>query len=176
MCKLKSYSTRASLLQVKALDCNSNNNNNYSSTGDVTSCKNATSSSSVSNTNYVVQLDKSSSSCITRPLAEILRDLNNIIKADDGDDHYTWYHANQMLSFYAPGWCGEVRNVISPDNGSVTVVYRVTIRGSDGEAHRESTGTVSPGNGHSTDLVVAAEKIAFCRACACFGLGLYPYH
>ncbi|XP_059309177.1 DNA repair RAD52-like protein 2, chloroplastic isoform X2 [Lycium ferocissimum] len=142
MCKLKSYSTRASLLQVKALDCNSNNNNNYSSTGDVTSCKNATSSSSVSNTNYVVQLDKSSSSCITRPLAEILRDLNNIIKADDGDDHYTWYHANQMLSFYAPGWCGEVRNVISPDNGSVTVVYRVTIRGSDGEAE---TGKVPKG-------------------------------
>lgn len=31
------------------------------------------------------------------------------------------------------GWCGEVRDVIFSDNGSVTVVYRVTIRGSDGE-------------------------------------------
>ena len=31
------------------------------------------------------------------------------------------------------GWCGEVRDVIFSDDGSVTVVYRVTIRGSDGE-------------------------------------------
>ncbi|XP_059309174.1 DNA repair RAD52-like protein 2, chloroplastic [Lycium ferocissimum] len=159
--------TSKNLLQVKA-----------SSTGDVTGGKNATSS----NTNYVVPLDKVSSSCITRPLAEILRDLNkripdNIIKADDDNSTFIpWYHANRMLSFYAPGWCGEVRDVIFSDNGSVTVVYRVTIRGSDGEAHRESTGTVSPGNGHSTDLVAAAEEIAFCRACARFGLGLYLYH
>ncbi|XP_049380042.1 DNA repair RAD52-like protein 2, chloroplastic [Solanum stenotomum] len=177
-----SFSTRTSKLQVKALDRNSNN----SSTGDgVGASKNAASSpsSSVPNTNYVVPLDKASS-CITRPLAEILRDLNkripdNIIKADNNDDHstfITWYHANRMLSFYAPGWCGEVRDVIFSDNGSVTVVYRVTIRGSDGEAHRESTGTVSPGNGQYTDLVAAAEEMAFCRACARFGLGLYLYH
>ncbi|KAM3281238.1 DNA repair RAD52-like protein 2, chloroplastic [Capsicum chacoense] len=150
-------------------------------TGDGGVGKNAASSS---NTNYVVPLDKTASSCITRPLAEILRDLNkripdNIIKPENGHDHstfITWYHANRMLSFYAPGWCGEVRDVIFSDNGSVTVVYRVTIRGSDGEAHRESTGTVSPGNGHNTDLVAAAEEIAFCRACARFGLGLYLYH
>lgn len=43
------------------------------------------------------------------------------------------YHANRMLSFYAPGWCGEVRDVIFSENGNVTVVYRLTIRGSDGE-------------------------------------------
>ncbi|KAL2559969.1 cobalt ion binding [Forsythia ovata] len=132
------------------------------------------------NLNYVVPLDKSS--CITRPLAEILRDLNkripdNIIK--NQDDHSTfipWYQANRMLSFYAPGWCGEIRDVIFADNGSVTVVYRVTVRGLDGEAHRESTGTVSPGDGDITDPVAAAEEIAFCRACARFGLGLYLYH
>jgi hypothetical protein len=38
-----------------------------------------------------------------------------------------------MLSFYAPGWCGEVRDVIYTDNGKVTVIYRVTVRGTDGE-------------------------------------------
>jgi len=138
---------------------------------------------SVPNSNYVVPLDKSS--CITRPLAEILRDLNKripdnvIVKSDDGGDNSTsipWYHANRMLSFYAPGWCGEIRDVIFSENGSVTVVYRVTIRGSDGEAHRESTGTVSSGSGHLKDPVAAAEEIAFCRACARFGLGLYLYH
>ena len=98
--------------------------------------------------NYVVPLDKSfsaaNSSCITRPLAEILRDLNkripdNIIKSSPSHPPFIpWsysythtnithlhiiitfriicvnlinrvvcvicrYHANRMLSFYAPG-------------------------------------------------------------------------
>nr|KYP75543.1 hypothetical protein KK1_008282 [Cajanus cajan] len=144
----------------------------------------------VSNSNYVVPLDNSSpfsnSSCITRPLAEILRDLNKripdtIVKARvPGDPSAStfipWYHANRMLSFYAPGWCGEIRDVIFSDNGSVTVVYRLTVRGSDGEAYRESTGTISPNDVSIGDPVSAAEEIAFCKACARFGLGLYLYH
>ncbi|GAA0150397.1 hypothetical protein Leryth_010775 [Lithospermum erythrorhizon] len=142
----------------------------------------SSSNSKVPNSNYVVPMDNSS--CITRPLGEILRDLNkripdNIIKIRDHGYDSTfipWYHANRMLSFYAPGWCGEIRDVIFSDNGSVTVVYRVTIRGSDGEAYRESTGTVSSSDTHTVDPVAAAEEIAFCRACARFGLGLYLYH
>ncbi|WVY93528.1 hypothetical protein V8G54_032616 [Vigna mungo] len=175
----------------------------------------------VSNSNYVVPLDNSSpfsnSSCITRPLAEILRDLNKripdtIVKAHVPGDpsastfipwYFAAYHANRMLSFYAPGWCGEIRDVIFSDNGSVTVVYRLTVRGSDGEAmtrmrtllgmvvkitvlrgiggswgeaYRESTGTISPNHGSIGDPVSAAEEIAFCKACARFGLGLYLYH
>ncbi|XP_073033117.1 DNA repair RAD52-like protein 2, chloroplastic [Primulina eburnea] len=133
------------------------------------------------NSNYMVPLDKSS--CITRPLAEILRDLNkripdNIINTQDHKSTFIpWYQANRMLSFYAPGWCGEIRDVIFSENGSVTVVYRVTVRGSDGEAHRESTGMVLADDvGSSTDPVAKAEEIAFCRACARFGLGLYLYH
>ncbi|GMP82119.1 hypothetical protein CsSME_00036576 [Camellia sinensis var. sinensis] len=43
-------------------------------------------------------------------------------------------------------------------------------------AHRESTGTILSGNGHILDPVAAAEEIAFCGACARFGLGLYLYH
>ena len=35
--------------------------------------------------------------------------------------------------FVFPGWCGEIRDVIFSENGSVTVVYRVNIKGSDGE-------------------------------------------
>jgi hypothetical protein len=166
---------------------NSSSNSNSSKSNDGSSKKGG----GVPNSNYVVPLDKSftptNSSCITRPLAEILRDLNkripdNIINTTPEEDNtglntfIPWYHANRMLSFYAAGWCGEIRDVIFSDNGSVTVVYRVTIRGSDGEAHRESTGTVSPGDGHIVDPVAAAEEIAFCRACARFGLGLYLYH
>lgn len=127
----------------------------------------------VPNSNYVVPMDDkfSSSSSITRPLIEILRDLNkkipdNIVKSHGPGSNaassgfipwysllnlvllvvascliwvlglvsFVRYHANRMLSFYAPGWCGEVRDVIYSENGSVvTVVYRLTIRGSDGE-------------------------------------------
>ncbi|KAJ0045950.1 DNA repair RAD52-like protein 2, chloroplastic isoform X2 [Pistacia vera] len=137
----------------------------------------------VPNSNYVVPLNKSfspsNSSCITRPLAEILRDLNKRIPdnvINPLDKSIPWYHANRMMSFYAPGWCGEVRDVIFSDNGNVTVVYRLTIRGSDGEAHRESTGTVSSSDSDIVDPVASAEEIAFCRACARFGLGLYLYH
>ncbi|XP_043724110.1 DNA repair RAD52-like protein 2, chloroplastic [Telopea speciosissima] len=138
---------------------------------------NAAKKSAVPKSNYVVPLDKSS--CIMRPLAEILRDLNKKVsdKIINPDSNYIpWYHANRMLSFYAPGWCGEIRDVIFTDNGSVTVVYRVTIHGSDGEAHRESTGTVTSSDGSIEDPVATAEEIAFCRACARFGLGLYLYH
>ncbi|URD76647.1 hypothetical protein MUK42_08595 [Musa troglodytarum] len=93
-----------------------------------------------------------------------------------GGDAWLRYHANRMLSFYAPGWCGEVRDVTFSDNGNVTVVYRVTIRGLDGEAHRESTGTVSLSDGQFKDPIAAAEEVAFCKACARFGFGLHLYH
>lgn len=133
----------------------------------------------VPTTNYMVPLDKASSG-ITRPLVEILRDLNkrvpdNIIKSPD-QTSVPWYHANRMLSFYAPGWCGEVRDVIFSSSGLVTVVYRVVIRGTDGEAHREATGTACITDGRVEDAVAAAEESAFSKACARFGFGLYLYH
>ena len=43
------------------------------------------------------------------------------------------------------------------------------------QAHRESTGTVPITDDHIEDPVAAAEEIAFCRACARFGLSLYLY-
>ncbi|GAB2233592.1 hypothetical protein Droror1_Dr00002818 [Drosera rotundifolia] len=130
------------------------------------------------NSNYVVPLDQNAS-CITRPLAEILRDLNKRIPENIVNQEskiISWYHANRMLSFYAPGWCGEVRDVIFSEDGNVTVVYRVTVRGSDGEAHRESTGTASGKHHEVSDAVAAAEEAAFVKACSRFGLGLYLYH
>eukprot|EP00262_Sarcandra_glabra_P019008 TRINITY_DN7003_c1_g1_i1.p1 TRINITY_DN7003_c1_g1~~TRINITY_DN7003_c1_g1_i1.p1 ORF type:complete len:198 (-),score=25.08 TRINITY_DN7003_c1_g1_i1:525-1118(-) len=160
---------RGSVVVVLALENKNHNNNGIR----INPAKKA-----VPNSNYVVPLD--SSSCLTRPLAEIFRDLNkkvpdNIIKPDSNDIYMPWYHANRMLSFYAPGWCGEIRDILYSDK-SVTVVYRVTVRGTDGEAYRESTGMASLSDGEIEDPVAAAEEIAFCRACARFGLGLYLYH
>ncbi|XP_020570966.1 DNA repair RAD52-like protein 2, chloroplastic [Phalaenopsis equestris] len=133
---------------------------------------------SMASSNYVVPLDVQTPGLI-RPLAEILRDLNRRVSEkiiSPENNSIPWYHANRMLSFYAPGWCGEVRDVIFSDDRSVTVVYRVTVRGSDGEAHRESTGTVSLRDSQFEDPVAAAEELAFCRASARFGFGLHLYH
>eukprot|EP00252_Welwitschia_mirabilis_P025503 TRINITY_DN7995_c0_g2_i1.p1 TRINITY_DN7995_c0_g2~~TRINITY_DN7995_c0_g2_i1.p1 ORF type:complete len:198 (+),score=16.85 TRINITY_DN7995_c0_g2_i1:318-911(+) len=140
----------------------------------------------VPSTNYVVPLDShpTSSSWLTRPLVEILRDLNKrvpdkVLKSDGPVEskYIPWYHANRMLSFYAPGWCGEVRNVIfSIDGRHVSVVYRLTVRGSDGEAYREATGTAPLDKEEIKDPVQVAEAMAFRKACARFGLGLYLYH
>ncbi|CAK9859865.1 unnamed protein product [Sphagnum jensenii] len=128
----------------------------------------------------------SPSSFITRPLAEILRDMNKRVpdkvlkvKNDNGVSlkYIPWYHANRMLSFYAPGWSGEIRSItFAADSSTVSVVYRVTIRGSDGEAWRESSGTASVSDTQFGDPVQKAEGMAFRRACARFGLGLYLYH
>ena len=145
----------------------------------------AVAAAAASTGNYVVPLDAAPSG-ITRPLVEILRDLNKRVpetivlpasrRASASDPVIPWYHANRMLSFYAPGWCGEVRDVIYNDNGKVTVVYRVTIRGVDGEVHREAAGTASLSDARLDDPVAAAEEAAFCKACARFGFGLYLYH
>ncbi|KAJ1292684.1 hypothetical protein BS78_01G009000 [Paspalum vaginatum] len=140
---------------------------------------------STTSTKYVVPLDAAPSG-ITRPLVEILRDLNKRVpdaivrppsrRSSASDPVIPWYHANRMLSFYAPGWCGEVRDVIYTNNGKVTVIYRVTVRGTDGEVHREAAGTASLSDARFDDPVAAAEEAAFCKACARFGFGLYLYH
>ncbi|KAI9076098.1 hypothetical protein K1719_041912 [Acacia pycnantha] len=148
----------------------------------------------VSNSNYVVPLDKSfpfsDPSSITRPLAEILSDLkkkipDNIVKADvHGNPLIPWYHANRMLNIYAPGWTGEVWDVTFSDDGSVTVAYLVTVYGSDGKEVTKSMILVGSdvtinkveSDGPIEDPVAAAKEIAFCKACARLGLGLHLYH
>lgn len=136
---------------------------------------------------YAVPLEASKEqSLITRPLAEIMRDMNKRVpdkvlktRSDEGVTlkYIPWYHANRMLSFYAPGWCGEVRSIVFSANGTtVSVVYRVTIRGIDGESWREASGTATASDTAFGDPVQKAEGMAFRRACARFGLGLYLYH
>lgn len=52
----------------------------------------------------------------------------------------------------------------------------MTIRGIDGESWREASGTASVSDSAFGDPVQKAEGMAFRRACARFGLGLYLYH
>ncbi|XAR57469.1 hypothetical protein NMG60_11025625 [Bertholletia excelsa] len=124
---------------------------------------------------------------ISRPLSEILKELNKKVpdslisvrtEADGFAIKYIpWHIVNRILNLHAPEWSGEVRSITySADGQSVSVIYRVTLYGTDAEIYRESTGTASVSNAGYGDPVQKAEAMAFRRACARFGLGLHLYH
>lgn len=126
------------------------------------------------------------SSGISRPLSEVLKELNkkvpdSLIKTrlEDGFSmkYVPWHIVNRIMNLHAPEWSGEVRSITySADGRSVSVVYRVTIYGTDAEIFRESTGTASVDDTSYGDPVQKAEAMAFRRACARLGLGLHLYH
>jgi len=127
-----------------------------------------------------------SSTIISRPLADILRELNRRvpdrlvkIRVEEGftTRYVPWHIVNRIMNLHAQEWSGEVRSITySNDGKSVSVVYRVTIYGVDAEIHRESTGSASTDDTGFGDPVQKAEAMAFRRACARFGLGLHLYH
>ncbi|KAG6483754.1 DNA repair RAD52-like protein 1, mitochondrial [Zingiber officinale] len=122
---------------------------------------------------------------ISRPLSEILKELNKKIPESlvstrlEGDaalKYVPWHFLNRILNVHAPEWSGEIRNIVySADGGSVTVVYRITLYGTDAEIYREASGTADAA--HNTSYgVQKAEAMAFRRACARLGLGLHLYY
>lgn len=123
---------------------------------------------------------------ISRPLSEILKELNKKVpdsvirhRVEDGFSikYIPWHIVNRIMNLHATEWSGEVRNIVySADGKSVSVIYRVTLYGTDAEIHRESTGTASMDEAGYGDPVQKAEAMAFRRACARFGLGLHLYH
>ncbi|KAK4256386.1 hypothetical protein QN277_009260 [Acacia crassicarpa] len=124
---------------------------------------------------------------ISRPLSEVLKELNkkvpdSLVKTRVEQDGFPikyipWHVVNRIMNLHATEWSGEVRNIsYGADGKTVSVVYRVTIYGTDAEIYRESTGTASLDDTNYGDPVQKAEAMAFRRACARFGLGLYLYH
>ncbi|KAI3442587.1 uncharacterized protein J3R85_000799 [Psidium guajava] len=123
---------------------------------------------------------------IGRPLSEILKELNKRVpdslvrvRLEDGISikYIPWHIVNRIMNLHAPEWSGEVRSIsYSADGKSVSVVYRVTLYGTDAEIYRESIGTASVDDAGYGDPVQKAEAMAFRRACARFGLGLHLYH
>ncbi|KAF8025132.1 hypothetical protein BT93_F2089 [Corymbia citriodora subsp. variegata] len=123
---------------------------------------------------------------ISRPLSEILKELNKRVpdslvrvRLEDGSSikYIPWHIVNRIMNLHAPEWSGEVRSIsYSADGKTVSVVYRVTLYGTDAEMYRESIGTASVDDTGYGDPVQKAEAMAFRRACARFGLGLHLYH
>lgn len=122
-----------------------------------------------------------------RSISEIIKDLSKDLperhiksKVLKGQriNFITWYHAVKYLDLYAPGWSGEVRQV-AEIGGRVIVVYRITIPCLEGLVYREATGQESDWDEEEEtkygDPSSNAEAMAFKRAAAKFGLGLYLY-
>ncbi|XP_050376922.1 DNA repair RAD52-like protein 1, mitochondrial [Argentina anserina] len=126
------------------------------------------------------------SSGISRPLSEILKQINKKVpdalikfRHENGftSKYIPWHVVNRIMNLHAPEWSGEVRSITySADAKTVSVVYRVTLYGTDAVIFRESVGTASVDDTSYGDPVQKAEAMAFRRACARFGLGLHLYH
>jgi hypothetical protein len=114
----------------------------------------------------------------------------------------SWYHACILLNRCAPGWRGEITNVCTTAD-RIILTYRLTIAAEEGDFWREATGTellkeqkeVWIGEGDDRQKLIDsigrpvtesrelaygdpssnAESMAFRRAAAKFGLGLYLY-
>ncbi|XP_051124385.1 DNA repair RAD52-like protein 1, mitochondrial [Andrographis paniculata] len=123
----------------------------------------------------------------SRPLSHILKELNKRVPetllkhrpepAGSSVKYMPWHIVNRIMNLHAPEWSGEVRSITySADGKTVSVVYRVTLYGTDAEIFRESSGSARVGEAGCGDPVQKAEAMAFRRACARFGLGLHLYH
>ncbi|WP_287127788.1 Rad52/Rad22 family DNA repair protein, partial [Candidatus Cyanaurora vandensis] len=130
---------------------------------------------------------------LLRPLAEITADLSrplppNLLKTrKQGGQTITyipWYTVNRLLDRFAPGWEGSVAQM-SFTGERVFVVYSLTIPALEGRFTRQATGTEVlkelDRNGQVRELSFGdpgsrAESMAFRRAAARFGLGLYLYN
>jgi len=88
--------------------------------------------------------------------------------------YLSWFDANRILSKYCVGWTWEIVNVQST-NDRIFLVGRLTIPTSEGNVYREASGTESLNCSSYGDPSSNSESMAFRRACAKFGLGLYLY-
>jgi len=118
-----------------------------------------------------------------RPLAEIIRLLSQTVppghlatrkQAGQTLTFIPWFRANALLDKYAPGW--ELNSTVTQLGGYVTVLASLTIHAADGSYTRSATGSEPLDSKAWGDPICSAESMAFRRAAARFGLGLYLYN
>lgn len=85
-----------------------------------------------------------------------------------------WHQAVRILDTHAPGWQSEVKQIVS-EAGKIAVVVRLGIPCAEGWVWREAIGNEDDDHGGYGDPFSNAEAMAFKRAAAKFGVGLYLY-
>jgi Rad52/22 family double-strand break repair protein len=112
---------------------------------------------------------------LSRPLpADCIGVLPPTQKRRESLSFLHWMTVARLLDAYAPGWSGSVVTLTQLDT-VCGVTYRVSIPCAEGIVSREATGQEDgevTGYGDSTSN---AEAMAFKRAAAKFGVGLYLY-
>ncbi|NJN85563.1 MAG: DUF1071 domain-containing protein [Leptolyngbyaceae cyanobacterium SL_7_1] len=137
---------------------------------------------------------------LSRPLPKSVLDIKK--RGGNNIPYLPWYEASKILDKYAPGWTWEIRSLHTTTD-RLFIVGRLTIPTSNGNLYREATGTevlkedkevwigekpnrqllkdefnrpiTEPKELAYGDLSSNAESMAFRRAAARFGLGLYLY-
>ncbi|NJO74186.1 MAG: DUF1071 domain-containing protein [Leptolyngbyaceae cyanobacterium RM1_406_9] len=99
-------------------------------------------------------------------------------------NYIPWYKVNEILNKYAPGWTWEIISIHTTAD-RLFLSGRLTIPAAEGNIYREGTGTEllkewSEKKQQMQELAYGdpssnAESMAFRRAAARFGLGLYLY-
>lgn len=118
-----------------------------------------------------------------RSIVEIIKDLSKPVAARhlrtkrQGGKEITfisWYDRVKYLDYLAPGWSNEI---VRMENigGKLIITVRLSIPTADGIISREATGQESEDTDSWGDSSSNAEAMAFSRASAKFGLGLYLY-
>ena len=117
---------------------------------------------------------------LSRPIP---RSMLGVLKDKGNCQYIPWYTANTVLDKYCPGWTWEItQTTFSADR--IYLVGRLTITTSEGRTYREATGTETLKFTKKDGTIIEqpmgdpssnAESMAFRRACAKFGLGLYLY-
>jgi len=85
-----------------------------------------------------------------------------------------WHQVNKILDKYAPGWAWEIIKMELTDK-TLFLVGSLSILTSDGLIVRSATGNEDLNCSSYGDPSSNAESMAFRRAAARFGLGLYLY-
>jgi hypothetical protein len=137
---------------------------------------------------------------LSRPLPKSV--LNGKKLGGNSIPYLPWYEASRILDKYAPGWTWEIRSITTTSD-RLFLIGRLTIPTSNGTVYREATGTellkedkeiwigekpnrqqlkdefdrpiTEPRELAYGDPSSNAESMAFRRAAARFGLGLYLY-
>jgi hypothetical protein len=119
---------------------------------------------------------------LSRPLPNSMLDTRK--QGNATLTYISWHTANRILDKYAPGWTWEIRSSITTAD-RIFLTGRLTIPTSEGNVYREATGTEvlkewSEKKQTMIELAYGdpssnAESMAFRRAAARFGLGLYLY-
>ena len=85
-----------------------------------------------------------------------------------------WQTVSRMLDAYAPGWSGQIAR-IDQLGTAIAVTYRLTLPCVEGTVSREATGQEDEDHEGYGDSTSNAEAMAFKRAAAKFGVGLWLY-